>query len=102
MNMKKIIVTMTMLLIMFAFMLTACGKEEKETEAVASSAKKGKTEIVQQYTIEDPDATDLVAYFGVRAEEELEEIPTFDNFLLSQEKSHISDFTGTNYSGGND
>lgn len=78
--MKKIIVTV--LSLVFAIMLTACGKEETKTTETSVYEKKGKTEFSQQYTLADPDATNLVAYFGVRATDELEEIPTFDNFLL--------------------
>ena len=98
--MKKTI--MAILIIMLCCTLTACGKKARDIPETSVFAKAEKIEFSQSYTMDDPNASELVAYFGVHAQNELEEIPTFEQYLLSQEKCHISDFTGTDHMGGND
>lgn len=98
--MRKIITAV--LVIILCCVLTACSKKAKDIPEISVTAEEEKTKFSQLYTMDDPDASELIAYFGVRAQHELEEIPTFAEYLLSQEKCHISDFAGTNHIGGND
>lgn len=87
--MKKIITII--LIIIFVCMFTACGRQETEEVESANAMRPGETEVA-----------DLIAYFGERPLEEYEEIPTYSKYLMSQERPHVSDFSGINHMGGND
>lgn len=53
-------------------------------------------------SVSNSQATGFVAYFGLRTEGELEEIPTYGTFLESQENAYVSDFSGTTHFGYKD
>lgn len=76
--------------------------EVKEADTVQTDdEEKEKEEIVQQYTVEDPEASDLGVYLGL-GPANWEEIPTWDSWAKSQEKSWYSDYMGTEHGWNND
>ena len=75
--------------------------ENVEVEETVSSEAEVETEEVRQFTVDDPEATDVIAYLGERPVN-MQELPTFDSYVKSQEKAFIIEYKGTNHWENND
>lgn len=80
---------------------TAKEAENVEVEETGSSEAEVETEKVIQFTVDDPEATDVIAYLGERPVN-MQELPTFDSYVKSQEKAFIIEYKGTNHWENND
>lgn len=78
--------------------MEAAAKDEAETVEVEESSE---AEKIMQFTVDDPDATELRAYLGERPAN-MQEIPTYHNYVTSQEKAWQIDFIGTKNASRND
>ena len=63
-------------------------KEKAETVEESSEAEE-----ITQFTVDDPEATELIAYLGERPVN-MQELPTFDSYVKSQEKAWMIDYKG--------
>lgn len=76
-------------------------KEAENVEVEETVSSEVETEEVIQFTVDDPEATDVIAYLGERPVN-MQELPTFDSYVKSQEKAFIIEYKGTNHWENND